>query len=98
MANPISFFIVAVVFATFTMQASAQIGGGSINNTGDPPEFTLDCPFFLKWSADWGMCIIQLNTIYGLTIMLGIVVTVVIVVAAMIWKIYGSSATRSKRS
>ena len=32
MANPISFFIVAVVFATFTMQASAQIGGGSINN------------------------------------------------------------------
>ena len=61
------------------------------------PLYSLDCPFFLKWSVDWQACMVQWNTYYGLTIVLlvlGIVVTAIIVA---VWKVY-KNKTRHERT
>jgi len=28
------------------------------------PPFGIDCPFFLRWSADWQTCVVQWSTCY----------------------------------
>ena len=56
--------------------------------SGAEPSFKLDCPFFLKWSADWETCVVKWNTFYGLTITLIAISIVIAAIIVAIWKIY----------
>ncbi len=52
------------------------------------PQFKIDCPFFLKWSADWETCMVQWNTFYGLAIVLAVIVFIVATTLVTLWMIY----------
>ena len=52
------------------------------------PSFKFDCPFFLKWSADWQTCMVQWNTFYGLFIILVVIGIIVSAVLVVLWKVY----------
>ena len=54
----------------------------------DEPSWELDCPFFLKWSADWQACTVQWNTFYGLFIILVVIGVIVAATLVVLWKIY----------
>ena len=84
--GPLFLFLLAI---TIVFYPTTALGG-------DDPLYSLDCPFFLKWSVDWETCVVQWNTFYGLfiiLIILGIITTAAVVA---IWKIYRISAKRRK--